>query len=288
LVASSATAQDRHAALRHELDVMSGHLGVRPTAQQVIADAERLASGYRSLGPLASGFGPADYAVNRELARRSLDWLTRASYLYGRDPLVARAVLLGYDSIGGFYRDYGLFYRPGAFVAYAGATRVAQRLVLYGLDADLYEREAARYALAYGAIAASSGALLTPWNLPGDLPDAAAPPDPAVVIKQVDLPAVDTSKLTPEQKEAYIDARDRFRTVSPRVYQARILLNELSQRLQRQHMTLNAQDAADALKMQSFLEEAADLIRDGQFETAVEALRRTDYMRTKLKGVTGQ
>jgi hypothetical protein len=290
LFAASVGAQDRHAALRRDLDNMTLHLGgVHPTPEQVITDAQLLTSGYRVLGPFARGFGPADYTLNRLIARRSLDWLGRASLLYGRDPLVAQAVLLGYESIGGFYRDYGPFYQPGAFVAYAAATRLAQRLVLYGLDADRYEREAARYALAYGTFAALNGVLLTPWNAPRDLPDTASlKPDSTAAIKPVEFPAVDVTTLDAEQKAAYNDVRDRFRTVAPRVYQARVLLNELSQRLQRQRMTLNAQDAADALKMQSFLEDAADLIKDTQFETATEALRRADYVRTKLKGVTGQ
>jgi len=48
------------------------------------------------------------------------------------------------------------------------------------------------------------------------------------------------------------------------------------------------QDAADALKMQSFLEDAVDLMREGRFDTALEALVRADYVRAKLKGVTGQ
>jgi hypothetical protein len=290
LFATSVGAQDRHAALRRDLDTMTVRLGgVRPTPQQVIADAQLLTSGYRSLGPFARGFGPADYALNRDVARRSLEWLGRASLLYGRDPLVAQAFLLSYESIGGFYRDYGPFYQPGAFVAYAGATRLAQRLVLYGLDPDRYEREAGRFALAYGTIAALNGALLTPWNVPRDLPDIASLKlEPTVAIKQVELPAVDVAKLDADQKAAWTEARDRFRSVSPRVYQARVLLNELSQRLQRQHMALNAQDAASALKMQSFLEDAADLVREGQFETATEALRRADYVRVKLKGTTGQ
>src|SRR4051812_20593414 len=104
-VAASAAAQDRHAELRRDLDAMTARLALRPTAQQVIADARLLASEYRSLGPYARAFGPSEYAINRAIARRSLDWLWRASLLYSRDPEVAQAFLLGYDTIGGFYRD---------------------------------------------------------------------------------------------------------------------------------------------------------------------------------------
>jgi hypothetical protein len=285
-----AAASTYHVAIGRDLDVMTARLGgVRPTSQQIIADARLLTSGYRSLGPFVHGFGPSDYTYNRLVARRSLEWLSRASLLYGRDPLVAAAFLSSYDSIGGFYRDYGSFYHPGAFVAYAGATRLAQRMILNGYETDRYERELNRYALAYGTIAAVNGALLTPWNTPRDLPDVDSPKyEPTVVLTQTALPAVDVTKLNAEQKAAWTEARDRFRNVAPRVYGARVLLNELSERLQRQHMSLHPQDAADALKMQSFLEDAVDLMKEGRFDTAVEALTRADYVRAKLKSVTGQ
>jgi len=42
------------------------------------------------------------------------------------------------------------------------------------------------------------------------------------------------------------------------------------------------------LKMQGYLEDAADLILEGRFDTAIEALTRADYVRAKLKSVTGQ
>ena len=135
------------------------------------------------------------------VARQSLEWLGRASVLYGRDPLVAQAFLSSYESIGGFYRDYGRFYQPGAFVAYAAATRLAQRMVFYGYDADRYERDYNRYALAYGTIAALNGALLTPWNAPHDLPDVDSPmTQPTVVIQQVQLPEVKVAELGPERR----------------------------------------------------------------------------------------
>lgn len=286
----AAVLQDRHAELRREVDAMTARLRARqPTPQQVIADAQRLESGYRSLVPLVRGFGPGDYALNRALARQSLEWLARASLLYGRDPLVARAFLRSYDAIGGFYCDYDPFYRPGAFVAYAGATRLARRLVLDGRDATRFERELERFALAYGALAVVGGALQTPWTAPYDLPEADPPrAESTVIVKPVELPDVDVSTLDAEHKAAWIEARDRFRTIAPRVHGARLLLNDLSERLQRQHVALHPADAANALKMQGYLEDAADLIREGRFDTAIEALTRAEYVRAKLKSVTGQ
>jgi hypothetical protein len=277
-------------AFGRDLDAMAARLGAgRPTPRQLIADAQLIASGYRSLGPHVRRFGPADYTLNRLVARRSLEWLSRAGAIYRRDPLVAEAFLRSYDSIGGFYAHYAPFYRPGAFVAYAGATRLAQRLILEGLDDYGFDRELDRFALAYGAMAALNGALLVPWNTPRDLPDTSSPKSGrTAAIKPVELPEVDVTQLDAGQKEAWNEAKTRFRNVAPHVYQARVLLNQLSERLQRQRMTLSAQYAADALKMQSFLEDAVDLMLEGRFDTAVEALRRADYVRTRLKGATGQ
>jgi hypothetical protein len=119
-------------------------------------------------------------AIEAASVTRSLEWLARASLLYGRDPLAARAFLTSYDAIGGFYGD-GPFYRPGAFVAYAGGARLARRLVLYGLDPTWFEREMERFALAYGSLAAFNGALQTPWTAPHDLPEA----DPSQVVPVV-------------------------------------------------------------------------------------------------------
>lgn len=282
--------QDRHAAVRRDVDAMTARMrGPRSTTEQVIADAQRLTSGYRSIVPYVGGFGPADYALNRELARLSLAWLGTASLLYGRDPLAARAFLGSYDAIGGFYCNHGPFYLPGAFVAYAGATRLAQRLVLEGRDANWFENEMERFAMAYGTLAAYNGALQTSWTAPHDLPQSEpAPPKPSVTIKPIELPQVDIASLDAEQKGEWVEVQERFRSVAPRVHEAQILLNDLSERLQQQQITLHPVDAANALKMQSYLEDAVDLVRAGRFDIAIEALTRADYVRTKLRSVTGQ
>ena len=273
--------------LQRDLDGMTARLNGRVTQQDIIADSRRLTAGYRSLVPWVGGFGPTDYALNRQVARLSLGWLSRATSLYWTNPLVARAVMDSYDSIGGFYRDYGRFYRPGAFVAYAGATRLAQRLILGGYNASLYERELDRYALAYGTLATLNGQIVGPWSVPHDLPDTVAEP-PAPPLEPVKLPTVDASKLDPEQREAWNDTRDRFRSVASQVHIARTVLNDLANRLRSQHLELHPQDAANAIKMQSFLEDAVELIKEGRFDLATEALKRADYERVKLRRVTGQ
>mgnify|MGYP000328964336 CR=1 FL=1 len=85
----------------------------------------------------------------------------------------------------------------------------------------------------------ANGWLLGPWNSVADLPDtvSAAPPPPA--IKPVELPPVDTASLSAEDRAAYTEVRDKFRSVSSRVHQSRLLLGDLSSRLQARRMTLN-------------------------------------------------
>jgi hypothetical protein len=277
-------------ALKRDLDGMMARLGGggRVTHQDIIADSRRLAGGYRSLVPWVHGFGPSDYAINRQVARLSLAWLGRAGSLYWTNPPAARAVMDTYDSIGGFYRDYGGFYRPGAFVAYAGATRLAQRLILGGFNTNVYERDLDRYALAYGTLATLNGQIVGPWSVPRDLPESAAAEPPLPPLEPVRLPAVDVTRLDAGQREAWNDTRDRFRTVASQVHIARTLLNDLASRLRSQQLELHPQDAATAIKMQSFLEDAVDLIKEGRFDLATEALKRADYERVKLRSVTGQ
>src|SRR5262249_38596945 len=129
-----------------------------------------------------------------------------------------------------------------------------------------------------------------PWTAPHDLPEV-DPPQAAVsvvAINPVPLPRVDVTKLDAAQKAAWTETAERFRNVAPHVHAARLLLADLSHRLQQQHVALHPVDAANALKMQGYLEDAADLISEGRFDTAMEALIRADYVRAKLKSVTGQ
>src|SRR5881394_2101756 len=72
----TAAPQDRQVVLRRDVDTMAARLsGPRPSTQQVIADAHRLTSGYRSLTPFARTFRAPEYAVNLTIARQSLEWL---------------------------------------------------------------------------------------------------------------------------------------------------------------------------------------------------------------------
>jgi hypothetical protein len=116
------------------------------------------------------------------------------------------------------------------------------------------------------------------------------PEPPRTDLKPVALPAIEQAKLDATQKAQWVEIQPRFRQVSASVYQARQLLEDLSHRLRQQqpNATLNVQDAATAIKMQGFLDDAAELVRAAQFEKAAEALERADYERGRLKRVTGQ
>jgi hypothetical protein len=285
--ASTAGAQ---AVFRADVDGMTARLsGGSVTPREAIADAQRIVAGYRSFGPLARTFGPADYTLNRDVARRSLHWLGRAGALYAGDPLAVRTFLDAYDVIGGFYRDYGGFYAPGAYVAYASAARLAQRLTYYGGDPLWFAQALDRYALAYGTLATLNGMLVPRWTMVQDLPAAdKTGTEPLPALAPLPLPKVDMAGLDAAQRQLALDARDRFRAASSSVHGARVLLDQLSERLRRQGLTLNPATAATALKMQSALEDASELLEAREFETAIESLRSAEAHRAKLRSATGQ
>jgi hypothetical protein len=281
---------DAQAILRSDLDRMTSQLdGRRATARDAIADAQRLVIGYRSLAPHVPTFGPADYVLNREVARRSLYWLARAGTLYATDPIAVRGFLDAYDVIGGFYRDHARFYVPGAYVAYASAARLANRLTLYHADPLWYAQALDRYALAYGTLATLNGILVPRWTTVRDLPAAdSTPNEPPAVLSPLALPQVDVSGLNAAQREVWAEARDRFRTVASGVHGARVLLDQLSARLRQQGLALNPATAATALKMQSALEDASELLQAGELTIAIDALRAAEAYRVKLRSATGQ
>jgi hypothetical protein len=278
------------AAFRTDVDGMTARLSAPGvTSRQAIADAQRIVAGYRSFGPLARTFGPVDYALNRDVARRSLRWLGRAGALYAHDPLAARAFIDAYDVIGGFYRNYGGFYTPGAYVAYASAARLAQRLTYYPYDRVWFSSAFDRYALAYGTYATLNGMLVPRWTTAQDLPvDEVPATDPPAALTPLPMPKMELAGLDAEQRQLYMDARDRFRSTSTSVHSARLLLDQLAQRLRHDGLALNPAIAATALKMQSALEDASELLQANEFETAVESLRSAEAHRAKLRSATGQ
>jgi len=267
---------------------MQMRLNAQPGPRQVIADSDRLAAGFNGLASPAGGFSENDAQLNRQVAEDAFSWLGRASAMYPGDSAVSQSLLHTYGVIGEFCRSYGSFYPPGAALAFAGSNRMARSLVLDPRGGKHFERDLEQTAMSWAAVAYTQQAMFGAG--PPQPPPASEAPPPLPEIPLTPLPPVDESKLDDQQKELWADARDRFNTVAPKVHEAHVLMAQLAARLAGQgpNITLNPQDAAAALMMQGFLDDAADFIRAGQFDKASEALTRAEYMRKKLRSVTGQ
>jgi hypothetical protein len=279
-------------AFRAELRAMNARWDSgRITARDVVQESEQLRTWYDRLGPYGRDVTPADDVLSRALANQSFNWLAHAGVRFHRDASVAQALMGTYGFIGDFYQRR-FPYPGGAWFAYVDATRWARAVVLNSGRGSPFERDLERFSLAWATVAYANGSAFLPSLGFRDLPESAAlqPQTQRAELKPVALPAVDAGKLDAEQKARWTELQPRFRQVAAGVYQARVLLDDLSRRLAQQgpNTSLNVQDAATALKMQGFLDDAAELIRDKQFEKAREALDRADYDRAKLKGVTGQ
>ena len=105
--------------------------------------------------------------------------------------------------------------------------------------------------------------------------------------KPLAVPAVDSAKLTPDQREQWDGLKPQFSSVAGRVHEALVNLDALAQRLKRQGMDVNGTDRANAVLMEGFLQDSADLIQAGDFEQAKRALDKATYVRARLKNVVG-
>ena len=266
-------------AVRNTLAGINSHLNNgQPSRQQVIADSNNLAAGF-------NGLGPDDNQGSRELAGDAFAWLARARSMYAADPAVSQSLMNTYGVIGDYYRNNATLYPAAASMAYACSNSLARGLVLDPGRGRNFERDLERTAMSWAALGYMQQAMCPPGPPP---PEEAAPPPED--IPATPLPPVDESKLDDQQKAQWDDARTRFMTIAPKVQEARQLLAQLNSRLARQgpNITLNPQDAAAALMMQGFLDDAANFIRVAQFDKASEALNRADYQRNQLRSVTGQ
>jgi hypothetical protein len=282
-------AEEIHRVLSKDISGMKGHVDNCKNNQLVITDAEKIRTDYDRLIPVSGTLTPSDQEKNRQLAQETFTLLSRASSVCGSNPMISRALMNTYLSIGDFYQNHGAFYPSGATIAYWGADRRA-RFLRNNDNSGRFDPDLERFAKAWAAASYVDRAIYEfssrdrskkeqPYIEPQYQESRYSP---------VELSAVDEGKLTAEQKELYRDVRAQFLVIAPKVNDARILLDQLSSRLASQNMKLNVQDAAAAVTMQKFLEEAAEYVRAGDFEKAKVALTRSDYMRNKLKSTTGQ
>jgi hypothetical protein len=272
------------ARLQEELAWVSSLPSSRLETHEADRALRRMLSGYRGLIPFAPGLAAADRRLNYELARRSLSWLHQSSLWYLRDAVLARSYFDAYDTLGRYYSVDSHFYVAGAYVAYASAARFARRLMLgpgYGwVDAEL-----GRFAAAYGGLVLHDHGYIGYWASPRDLSDN---PDAHSDLQPMATPAVDSSVLSEPQRSTWEELRPRFRLTAQRVHRTRVSLQELANTLTARGLELHPENASIAMNMQGFLEDAAELIEQRDFETATQALRRAEYEQARLNRVTGQ
>lgn len=283
----------RHNALDRDLTTWQSQ-GVSVPDDQLLSRVNQLGSSFQGFVPMMGGFTPGDYQANRDLVRRSLSWLALVEPRGYRNAALGRSVAGLYGSLGDYqnrasFRPYGG--RSGAAFGYAGAGRVSRRMFLGGAGSD---RDIERYALQLATLGGGFGygygygAGMYSRHRAAEGLDAAdfGPPEDNGK-KPLELPSVDSAKLSAEQKAAWDDLRPQFVAVSGRVFQSQQNLDALSQRLRRQGMDVHARDLATAYQMAGFLQDSAALIQAGDFPPAKVALDRASYLCNKLKPVTG-
>jgi len=279
--------EDRERGILNEVTALNGRFNSgRPSASEIVAEANRLAVAYGDLARSREASGASDYAIQRQIATMAFAWLARAGALYSADPTVAQALMQTYSVMGSFFSGARV-YAPGPVLAWSGANRIARALVLNPETGGRFENELKRYGLAWAAATYVAGGVPPPEPETSALPFFGDPPESAAE-GPLPLPTIDESTLSPVEKPLLEEVRRRFPITAKHVLEARLALEQLAQRLQQQNLKLNNQDAAAALMMRGFLEDAAGLVRAGQLQRALEALTRADYQRASLKNVTGQ
>ena len=134
-------------------------------------------------------------------------------------------------AMGAFYRDYGTFYPEGARTAFGGASELARMMVLREASGQPYEQELSRYVLAYAAAAAAYGGGFSASAAPSAPAASTQPAGPPVsVLKPLELPTVDATGLSADQRAQWMELRDQFRSTSARVHEARVVLEQLTRR----------------------------------------------------------
>jgi hypothetical protein len=263
------------------------------SGRDVLADNDRLRAGFSSLETDSRHLGSSDAGVGLQLARLSFAWLDRASVRFRSDAAVVRALMGTYAFLGDFYRREPLVYEPNVWAGYSGASRLARALVRENSGGKELERSLEQFALDLAAlryvyvIGDSEGSGMRARHAARREPFVDVSPQ-GVEFTPVPLPQLDEQALSQEQRAEWLDVRARFVTVAARVNEARRLMAGLSERLRPRNMVINLANAATAVTMQGFVDDAAQLIKERQFALASNALVRADYERMRLKDITGQ
>lgn len=284
---ASPSVPDRQLAIARQLDTLERR-GSGGGSQQYGRDVDGLLAGFRGLTPLFGAFTPQDYETNRDLVRRSMAWLGTVEPYALRDPSLGRSVAGAYGFFGDYQarpdlRPYG--YGNGAGLGYAGAGRLSRRMWLGG-HRD-FDRDIERYAMSMAVWSAGWYGIgaqrqREPQGL--DAVDFSLPPT-----NRQPMPLPDPDSSVPEAKrQQWRELAPQFGAVSGRIFEAQRNLDALAQRLAQRGMNVNARDLAIAYQMQGFLEDAADLVRQGDIDRAKLALGRAAYTCNQLKPVTGQ
>ena len=281
----------RHRALDRDLSNWQAQ-GISASDDQLLSRVNQLGSSFQGFVPMMGGFTPGDYQANRDLVRRSLSWLAMVEPRGYRNAALGRGVAGLYGSLGDYqnrasFRPYGG--RSGAAFGYASAGRVSRRMFLGGAGSD---RDIERYALQLATLGGGFGYgygydMRSRQRAPEGLDAADFGPPEDNGKKPLELPAVDSAKLSAEQRTAWDDLRPQFVAVSGRVFQSQQNLDALSQRLRRQGMDVNTRDLSTSYQMAGFLQDSAALIQAGDFALAKVAIDRASYLCNKLKSVTG-
>lgn len=280
--------------LEADLHGMQSRLGGgRMGADQVVADSERLRDRYRSMQPLAGGFGPEDFRRQGPLAQQSFAWLDGAYQKYRGSAPVARSLLGTYTTVGDFYGRAGLGSRTGFWLGYAGAHRAGRGLLLAGGVDGAFEKQLEALAVTWAGAAAVNWRV-NDWYWSDFLrrQEGERSINQAVGVEPapdpIPVPIVDSSSLSPAGQAKWREVRERFASVSARVHQAQVALADLRGRLARQGLSLHPNNVAASLAMQGYLQDAADAVASLDFDRAADALTRADYERNKVRSATGQ
>ena len=162
--------------------------------------------------------------------------------------------------------------------------RLYRRMWLGG--GAMYERDYERYALQLAGLGGYWGSAYY-YRRPSGLEAIDLGPIIDHGRVMMPAPAVNIAKLTPAQRELWEELKPQFVSTASQIHESLKSLDALGDRLKLQGMDVNKVDKANAVLMESFLQDGADLIQAGDFESAKRAVEKAGYVRARLKSTVG-